>query len=132
MDIRYHPGQSVPIELLDSSELLQGEILQLVGRAAILNLARSLQLEALVKIELEDCMLLGEVVACESHTGRHLVRVEVCDAVPVMSDLARLVSAVMGNAASSNSPQDIGNGRFVGAEILSRPKEKVIPKDHLI
>ena len=95
MDIRYQPGQPLQITVLDSRELLQGHIVQIAGRAATFSLHRPLAFGSPIRIDFDDCMLLGEVSSCEGRTKEYVIRVDVCDAIPVMSDLARLVSAVM-------------------------------------
>jgi hypothetical protein len=95
MDIRYQPGQPLQITVLDSRELLQGHIVQIVGRAATFSLHRPLAFGAPIRIDFDDCMLLGEVAACEVTTEDYVITLDVVDAIPVMSDLARLVSAVM-------------------------------------
>ena len=48
-----------------------------------------------VRIDLEDSMLLGEVAGCGSEGPLFVTQIEVVQAIPSLSDLARLVAAVM-------------------------------------
>jgi hypothetical protein len=88
-------------------------------------------LETPLRIDLEDCRLLGEVSACESESGLYLIRMDVCEAIPAMSDLARLMSAVMSDGVLSSPRQECGcTTRAVEAEKRPGPKRKVVPADH--
>jgi hypothetical protein len=40
-------------------------------------------------------MLLGAVSSCESSFEGYVVTADICEAVPVLSDLGRLISAVL-------------------------------------
>ena len=95
MDIRYQPGQPLQVNLLTSRELLDGHIVNLAGRVATIAVRRPVAFGSPLRIDFDDCMILGEASACESGPESYLVKVDVRDAIPVMSDLARLVSAVM-------------------------------------
>jgi hypothetical protein len=95
MDIRYQPGQPVQISLLGSRELMSGRIVEMADRAATIEIDRPLAFGASVRIHFEDSMLLGEVSTCKSGPEKYLITVQVSEAVPVLSDLGRLVTAVM-------------------------------------
>lgn len=106
MDIRYQPGQPLRINLLATSELLNGRIEKIAGRMAIINVDRPLAFGAPLRIDFDDSMILGEVTACQSGVAGHRVTLDVRDAIPMMSDLARLVSAVMTDGRGAGAQQE--------------------------
>jgi hypothetical protein len=110
MDIRYEPGQPLQINLLASRELLNGRIVKLAGRMAIITVNRHVAPGAPLRIDFDDSMLLGEVWSCESEATGHRITVQVSDAVPRLSDLARLVSAVMSTSQGVGSVEKLSAG----------------------
>ena len=103
MEIRYQPDQPVRLNVLGgiSPRVMAASMAHLSGRYAELSVAEVIASDAAVKIELDDSMLLGEVVACTSRDGGgYVARIQVVEAIPSMSDLARLVAAVMNESRS--------------------------------
>jgi hypothetical protein len=95
-DIQYRPDQTVPLNILgDSPEALTAQIVTLSGRRASLKVHGNIAAGTAVRIDLNDSMLLGEIAGCVSGVSGFVAHVEVIEAIPSMSDLARLVSAVM-------------------------------------
>ncbi len=103
MEIRYQPDQPVRLNVLGgiSPRVMAASMTHLSGRHAELRVAEVIAADAAVKIELDDSMLLGEVIACTSRDGGgYAARIQVVEAIPSMSDLARLVAAVMNESRS--------------------------------
>lgn len=65
MDIRYQPGQPIQIDLLATDESLQGYIATLAGRMATIRVTRSLPFGSPLRMQFDDCLLLGEVSGSE-------------------------------------------------------------------
>jgi hypothetical protein len=105
MEIRYQPDQPVRLNVLGgaSPRTIVARIVQLTGRRAELRVEEAIAHDTAVKIMLDDSMLLGEVAACAPAEGAFVVLIEVHEAIPSMSDLARLVAAVM-NEGRSEAP----------------------------
>ena len=95
MDIRYQPGQPLKVSLLASREQVDGHIENLRGRVATIILERPVAAGAALRMDFDDCMILGEVWSSESDGRGYSITLEVRDAIPRVSDLNRLVSAVM-------------------------------------
>jgi hypothetical protein len=60
-----------------------------------------------LKIELDDCILLGEVYRCESEGNCFKVGVELKQALTAVTDLAKLVARVMGEAMPEQKKQEL-------------------------
>jgi hypothetical protein len=112
MEIRYQPDQPVRITILSPKQSLQGQIVQMKNRAAILRLNEPVAQHALVRLEFEDSLVLGQVIACVPDGPTLLVSLQVVEAVATVSDLARLVSAVM-QGGRSVSPEPAKAARAV-------------------
>jgi len=95
-EIQYRPEQTVRLNILgDSPETLTAQMVTLSGRRASLNVQGNIAAGKAVRIDLNDSMLLGEIAGCVSALSGFVAHVEVIEAIPSMSDLAKLVSAVM-------------------------------------
>jgi hypothetical protein len=94
MDIRYDPGQPIRVRLLDACESTIGRIVEFGGPEVVIGVHRPVAFGAAVRLEFDDSVLLGEVCACEPSPEGSQVRVAVRDAIPTMSDLGRLITAV--------------------------------------
>src|SRR4051812_15991560 len=102
MEIRYQPEQIINLQILGAgAQRLPARLATLTGRNAALKLDRGIEFGAAVRIDLEDSMLLGEVCGCCGDLNGFTVQVHVLEAIPSMSDLARLVSAVMNEGRSA-------------------------------
>jgi|SRR4051794_37161154 len=105
MEIRYQPEQLVRLNVLGAvPQTFDARIVNLTGRRASLRVEKTIAAGAPIRIDLEDSMLLGEVTASVTDASGCLVDIEVLEAIPSLSDLARLVAAVM-NEARSEVPE---------------------------
>jgi hypothetical protein len=105
MEIRYQPQQPVRLNVLGVvPQTLKAKIVNLTGRRASLILEKNIVAGTAVRIDLEDSMLLGEATACVADVGGFVAHIEVFEAIPSLSDLARLVAAVM-NEGRSEVPE---------------------------
>lgn len=100
MDIRYQAHQPVKVQLLETQQALQGRIVQISGIVARIELDQSVGFDAPVRLDFDDSMLLGEVVASESSANGNIVTIQVRHAVPFLSSLGHLICAVRGEGAS--------------------------------
>ena len=96
MEIPYRPEQSVRLNVLGAApQTIPAQLRILVGRRAELKSESAVAPGTAVRIDLEDSMLLGEVAECGSDGPHFVTQIEVVQAIPSLSDLARLVAAVM-------------------------------------
>lgn len=96
MDIRYRPDEVIRLQLLGPKEhTVSARMIDLSGRRAELELPEPVSLSAPVRVNLEDSMLLGEVCSCVRQGDSYRIAIEVSEAIPSLSSLARLVAAVM-------------------------------------
>jgi hypothetical protein len=65
------------------------------NRAAILRFEEAVSQDAAIRIDFEDSLVLGQVIACVPEGTSFLVSLEVVEAIAAVSDLARLVGALM-------------------------------------
>jgi hypothetical protein len=73
------------------------------GRSAFLKVEQQISAGSAIRIDLEDSMLLAEVIACSSERDYFRIHIGITEAIPSMSDLARLVSALMCESPSQFS-----------------------------
>ena len=96
MEIPYRPEESVRLNVLGASpQTIPAQLRILVGRRAELRSECAVTPGTAVRIDLEDSMLLGEVAGCGTEGSLFVTQIEVVQAIPSLSDLARLVAAVM-------------------------------------
>ena len=100
MEIRYQPDQSVRVTVLESKRLLRAQIVEMKNRTATLRLEEAVAQHAPIRLDFDDSVVLGEVTDCVPEGASFLVSLKVVDAIASLSDLARLVSAVMGNGSA--------------------------------
>jgi hypothetical protein len=100
MEIRYQPDQPVRVTVLSSKHTLRGEIVQMKNRAATLRSEEPVPQNAAIRLDFDDCLVLGQVMSCAPDSASFLVSLEVVEAIPAVSDLARLVGAVMQDGRS--------------------------------
>ena len=94
MDIRYHRGQPIRVRLLDASEPTTGRIIEFCDRDAVIGVRRPVAFGAALRLEFDDSVLLGEVRACEPSPEGSQLRIAIRDAIPTLSDIGRLITAV--------------------------------------
>jgi hypothetical protein len=104
MDIRYQPGQPVNVNVLFPRESLTGHILDLSSQHAAIRLDQPVAAGASLRLDFEDSIVWGEARSSKQMSEGIQVEFVVRDAVPMLSDLGRLVSAVMQHRAPSASP----------------------------
>lgn len=96
MEIPYRPEQTVRLNVLGAApQTIPAQLRILVGRRAELRSESAVAPGTAVRIDLEDSMLLGEVAGCIPEGSLFAAQIEVVEAIPSLSDLARLVAAVM-------------------------------------
>ena len=100
MEIRYQPDQPVRVTILPSRHSIRGEIVQMKNRAAILRFEEAVAYDTPIRLDFDDSLVLGEVIACVPEGTSFLVSLEVVEAIASVSDLARLVGAVMQDGRS--------------------------------
>ena len=100
MEIRYKPDQPVRVTVLESKQLLRAQIVEMKNRAATLRVEEPVAQQAPIRLDFDDSVILGEVVHCVPEGASFLVSLEVVEAIASLSDLARLVSAVMENGSA--------------------------------
>jgi len=95
MEIRFQPDQPVRLSILsDVPQALTAFIISLNGRNAVLRVSQAIPAGSAIRLDLDDSMLIGEISACAA--GEHFeIQLHIKEAIPSMSDLARLVSALM-------------------------------------
>jgi hypothetical protein len=103
MDIRYQSEQAVRLHVLGGASPLSiaARLVQMSGRRVELRTAEALPCGGAVKIEMEDSLLLGEVAGCSRTETSFCSLIHVREAIPSMSDLARLVAAVMNDSRTN-------------------------------
>jgi len=99
MEISYLPDQPVRLTVLGAPQYtVAAQMTTLAGRRANLRLQNAVAHGAAVRIDLNDSLLLGEVSTCIAEADGFVATVGVEEAIPSLSDLAKLVSAVMSEA----------------------------------
>ena len=95
----YDPSQTVTVRLL--SELnpanaeLPARIVNLTSKHVTLSAERSVRLTTAIRVDLDGGLLLGEVSDCKAEDDRFQVTVDVEQVIPSLSNLAKLMEAVM-------------------------------------
>ena len=96
-ETRFEPNQPVSVVLLSEGDLvLPARIINMSGRGVSLATQRPLKLGAAVRINLEDSLLLGEVCHIRQDGGSWIFGIKLDQVIPSVSEVARLVSAIMG------------------------------------
>ena len=96
MDFRCHSHQPVRITLLnDSAQPISATMTPLQGRRVQIEMPEFVPAGSPVRIDYEDSLLIGEVDQCFLDRETSIITVEVREVIPSVSDLTRLVSAVM-------------------------------------
>lgn len=98
-EICYLPDQPARLTLLGASQYtLTGQMVKLAGRCANVRLDEAVAHGTAVRIDLNDSLLLGEVSTCVSESDGFVATIGIVEAIPSLSDLAKLVAAVMNEA----------------------------------
>ena len=104
MEIRFQPNQPVRLSVLSGlPQTLTASIVHLNGRDARLQAPHHIPAGSAIRIDLDDSMLLGEITGCISEQDLFGIQVNITEAIPSMSDLSRLVSALMCHGTSESS-----------------------------
>jgi hypothetical protein len=95
LDERYQTNLAVTVtDLAVPGRVASGQIINVSQSGACANLSLQLELGAVVKVEVGDCVLFGHVTYCDEQesfrTGIEIVRVLIGE-----SDLARLVNSIL-------------------------------------
>jgi hypothetical protein len=99
-ELRFEPGQPVLVDVLTEERVSTGRIVNLSGRGACIAIERNVPVGAALRIDLNDSMLLGEVCHCRPVGSEYHIGIELSQVIPSMTDLAKLVSAVMNESRS--------------------------------
>jgi hypothetical protein len=98
-EICYLPDQPARLTLLGASQhTLTAQMVKLAGRCASIRLDKAVPHGTAVRIDLNDSLLLGEVSKCVSESDGFVATIGIVEAIPSLSDLAKLVAAVMNEA----------------------------------
>jgi hypothetical protein len=104
MEIRFQPNQPVRLSVLSGlPQALTARIINLNGRSADLQVEQQISAGSAIRIDLDDSMLLAEIIECSSEQGQFRIHISITEAIPSMSDLARLVSALMCESPSGST-----------------------------
>lgn len=107
MEIRFQPNQPVRLSVLSGlPQTLTAVIVHLNGRDAKLQASQYIPTGSAIRIDLDDSMLLGEITGCISEQEQFGIAVNITEAIPSMSDLARLVSALMCHGTRESLGED--------------------------
>lgn len=99
------PGQDVKLQVLGDDQYQGiGRLLDVDQKHARISFAHPLPFGCAVRIEADDVLLLGEVTASVAGPEDAIVAIKMRQIIPSMSNLARLVSAVIG----ASPRQEIG------------------------
>ena len=94
---RFSTDQSAVLVLLSEGDLrLPVQVLEISGTGLRLLLNRLVHVDSAVRIDLNDCILLGEVCHCAPAPGGYLCGVQLEQALTNVSDLVRLNEHLMG------------------------------------
>lgn len=90
-------GQVVRVSALGSDSGLSGEarIVAVSASDAAVWSSRPMALDSALRIDAGDAMLLGEVISCRQGDGGYSINIHLSQIIPSLSDLGKLVSAVM-------------------------------------
>ena len=79
------------------------------GRRIMVSLARPLDRDAAIRIDVEDQVLLGEVTWCAKTRDGFAAEIELDQAITSVHDLSRLVNALVGETATAGGRIKIHN-----------------------
>jgi hypothetical protein len=104
MEIRFQPNQPVRLSVLSGlPQALTARIINLNGRSADLQVEQQILAGSVIRIDLDDSMLLAEIIECSSEQEQFRIHICITEAIPSMSDLAHLVSALMCESPSGST-----------------------------
>lgn len=89
-------GQKVRMSVLGAGgETEEAQVVAVSATDAAMWGTRPIPLDTALRIDAGDAMLLGEVVSCRKGDGVYAINVHLSQIIPSLSDLGRIVSAVM-------------------------------------
>ncbi len=71
------------------------KIINLSGRGVSLAVDETIAMGEAVRIDLDDSLLLGEICYCRPESGSFVIGIEMSNVIPAMTDLRKLVAAIM-------------------------------------
>ena len=102
MDSRYQQGHQIDLTVLGTdSRTVGASFSALNGRRMEIHVTEPLVLDSAVRLDFDDCMLLGEVYYCSRTHYGYSALIEVEHAVPKPSGLANLVTAIAREAGAT-------------------------------
>ena len=102
-------------------------LLNMSGQGVSIRLDRAIPASAAVRIDLNDSILLGEVCHCEPSGDSFDCGVRLDQALTSVTDLARLMSSIMGESARNGSRVEIGNPENLRTELETARRFKFEP-----
>lgn len=120
-EIRFQPDQLIRLGVLDgSSRSLSARIVNFAGRRAQLRLMEAIRPGEGIRIDLHDCALLGEIAACSPDAEGFLALILIYEAIPSVSDLGRLVGAVLRESPQTTVPEESRPREIMPLEMAQR------------
>lgn len=94
---RFSTDQPAELVLLSEGDLrLPVQVLEISGSGLRFLADRAVRADSAVRIDFNNCILLGEICYCAASPGGYLCGVELEQALTNVSDLMRLMTSVMG------------------------------------
>lgn len=84
------------IQVLGGGAVVTATLLDLSGRGAGVIADAAIEVNAAVRVELGDRMLLGEVCYCARDEGRYRIGIQLRHSLTHLADLARLRARLLG------------------------------------
>jgi hypothetical protein len=109
---RFDVDQEARVTLLgDEQVCLDARVVNMSGRGMSLLLDRPVAVNSLVRIDLKDAMLLGEVCYSVQQGERHAIGVNLEEVISNFTELARLAEAVREQVPRSEEPAGVKTRR---------------------
>jgi hypothetical protein len=107
---RFAAGQTVRLIVLDrngnsADRQIDAEVTEISGKGVRLRVAERIAVGDAVRLDMEDNAILGEVCHCSETGNGFICGVEVDQILSHVSDLARLMDALLGG----HTPADVQN-----------------------
>jgi len=97
---RFRADQPVAVTVLGEPEIrVEGRVVDASGRGLGLVIPISLPPGAAIRIEMDDCMVLGEAIYCRSDGDGHFIGVELDQVLVGLTELSRNLAALSAEMA---------------------------------